>query len=99
MEMSPVGGITQGGLRPFDARGVMGLDESERNAVAIHPEAFITYRMTYRCKHCGKEWTKISVEAKPLPRDYVIDEAEKTDADGEVEAEEAREEEYVREER
>jgi hypothetical protein len=99
MKMSPVRGITQGGVAPFNARGVIRLDESEKNAIALHPEAFITYKMTYSCKHCGKEWTKISVEAKPLPRDYVVDEAEKTDADTEVESEEAREEEYVREER
>jgi hypothetical protein len=103
MKMSPLKGITQGGVKPFIATGgmglVTGLDESERSAVALHPEAFITYKMTYGCKHCGKEWTKISAETKPLPRDYVIDEAEKTDADAEVEAEGAREEEYVREER
>ena len=78
---------------------VLGLDESMTNATTLHPEAFITYRMTYRCKHCGEEWTKISAETIPLPRDYVIDEKEKTDADADTEEEEAREEEYVREER
>jgi hypothetical protein len=99
IEMSPVRGITQGGF-PIAAMGlVLGLDESDRNAIALHPEAFITYKMTYRCKHCGKEWTRISVESKPLPREYVIDEEEKTEADAETETEEAREEEYVREER
>jgi hypothetical protein len=96
-------GITRGGIRPLTGTGaigfVMGLDESERSRIALNPEAFIAYRMTYRCNHCGKEWTRISVEAKPLPRDYLIDEEEKTDADAEVEAENAREEEYVREER
>jgi hypothetical protein len=103
LEMSPVRGITQGGLMPATTTGVMGLviglDESDRNAIASHPEAFLTYKMSYRCKHCGKEWTKISVETKSLPRDYVIDEEEKTDADAETEAEEAREGEYVEEER
>jgi hypothetical protein len=96
-------GITQGGLRPLTATGVsglvLGLDESERNTIAQNPEAFITYKMTYGCKHCGRKWTKISVEAKPLPRDYVIDEDEKTDADAETESEDVREEEYIREER
>jgi len=103
LEMSPVRGITQGGLMPATTTGVMGsvigLDESDRNAIASHPEAFLTYKMSYRCKHCGKEWTKISVETKYFPRDYVIDEEEKTDADAETEAEEAREGEYVEEER
>jgi hypothetical protein len=71
-------GMTQGGVTPYSSAGVMGLvlgmDESERNAIAMNPEAFITYKMTYRCKHCGKEWAKISVETKPLPREYVADE-------------------------
>jgi hypothetical protein len=102
VELSPVEGITQGGLRPATGTGMMGLviglDDSDRNAIAMHPEAFLTYRIAYRCKHCGKEWTRISVESKPLPREYVIDEEEKTDADARAEAEEAREEEYVREE-
>jgi len=103
LEMSAVRGITEGGLAPVTATGmmglVMGLDESERDAIALHPEAFRTYKMTYTCKHCGKQWTKISAETLPLPRNYVIDEEEKTDADAEAEAEEATEEEYVREER
>lgn len=103
LETGPMRGITQGGLRPSTAIGVsglvLGIDESERSTIAQNPEAFITYKMTYRCKHCGKEWTKISVEAKTLPRDYVIDEDEKTEADAETESEDAREVEYIREER
>ncbi len=91
--VTPLLGTTRGGL------SALGRNEPDRNTTALHPEAFITYRMTYRCNHCGKEWTKISVEAKSLPRDYAIDEGEKTDADAEVEAEDAREEEYVSEER
>jgi hypothetical protein len=73
VEMSPLTGMTQGGL---SLGTILGLDESERNAIAMNPEAFITYRLTYRCKHCGKEWTKISSEEKPLPRDYVLDETD-----------------------
>ncbi len=93
LEVTPFRGTTRGGL------SALGRNEPDRNTIALHPEAFITYRMTYRCNHCGKEWTKISVEAKSLPRDYAIDEGEKTDADAEVETEDAREEEYVSEER
>ena len=43
-----------------------------------------------------KKWTKLQVEEKPLPREYVKDEEEETDYDAHVEAEEAREEEYAR---
>lgn len=101
VEMSLVKGITQGGLRPITTPGllglVIGLDESDRNSVALHPDAFRTYRMNYVCKHCGKEWAKISVEGKPVPREYVINEEEKTHYDAHAEAEQAREEEYARE--
>jgi hypothetical protein len=80
LEMSLTGRITQGGLAPMSATGAagmtIGLDESEKSAIAMKPEAFLTYKMTYRCKHCGKEWTKIAIEEKPLPREYVINEEE-----------------------
>lgn len=103
LELSLVHGITRGGLTPSLGAGtlglVLGLGESEKETIALHPEAFITYKITYRCKHCGKEWTKISVEEKPLPREYVLDDEEKSDYDASIETEGAREEEYVREER
>lgn len=66
--------------------------------IADHPEVLITYKVTYRCKHCGKEWTKLSVEEVGIPKEYVEDEEEKTEYDAEQEAKEAREEEYAREE-
>lgn len=75
---------------------ILGLTDDRRKAVAMHPEAFITYQLNYRCKHCGKEWTKISVEEKQIPREYLEDDREKTDYDAHVEEEEAREEEYAR---
>lgn len=60
----------------------------------MHPKAFISYKLSYRCKHCGKTWTKLEVEKKALPRAYVEDEEEKTDYDAHIEQEEAREDEY-----
>jgi ribosomal protein L44E len=58
-------------------------------------EDLITYKLTFRCKHCGKEWTKLSNKEVDLPRSYVLGEEEKTEYDAEEEG--AREEEYVRE--
>jgi len=88
--------ITEGGFRVTRGPLMLGLLEAEKNAVATRPEAFITYKVTYRCNHCGKEWVKAQVEEKPLPRKYVVDDQEKTDYDAHVEEEEAREEEYAR---
>jgi hypothetical protein len=73
-----------------------GLSEHEQEAVSMRPEAFITYKASYKCKHCGKEWTKLHVEEKPIPREYLEDEREKTDYDAHLEEEEAREEDYAR---
>ncbi len=89
------GQMEQGGLY---YSMISGPTEDERAAVAMHPEAFLTHRSIYKCKHCGKEWAKISVEEIPLPREYVEDEErdEKSDYDAHVEEEEAREEEYDR---
>ncbi len=67
--------------------------------IADHPEAYITTKLTYKCKHCGKEWSKLEVEEVGLSKEYVEDTEEKTDYDAEREAEGAREEEYAREER
>ena len=64
--------------------------------VADHPEDFITYKLTYKCKDCGKEWSKLAVKEVELPKKYVKDEEEKTDYDASREAEDAREEEYSR---
>jgi hypothetical protein len=75
LERSPLTGrITQGGQ--FMTRGslILGLSEDEEKALAIRPEAFIIHKLTYRCKHCGKEWSKLSTEEKPLPREYVENE-------------------------
>ncbi len=57
--------------------------------ISSNPEGYITYKLGYRCKHCGKQ---------DVPKSYVENEEEKTDYDADKEEEEAREEEYAREE-
>ena len=94
---SLLGGVMEGGLVMNQGSLALGLSEGERQTVAMNPEAFITYKFSYQCKHCGKKWTKLEVEAKPLPREYVEDDQEKTDYDAHVEEEEAREDDYSRE--
>lgn len=68
---------------------ILGPTDDERAAFAMNPEAFLTYKTLYRCKHCGKEWTQVSVEKMEIPREYVEDEEEeKTDYDAHLEEEE-----------
>ena len=77
----------------------LSIDTGER--VADHPEAFVTHKFVYRCKDCGKEWSKYKVEEVDLPKEdaeYAVDEMGKTEEDADQEAEEAREEQYATEE-
>ena len=54
----------------------------------------ITYQKHYRCKHCGKEWTKMSEKVLKVPGRYIpADESQVA-----REEEKAKEEQYAREE-
>jgi hypothetical protein len=96
-ENSFTGQIMEGGFTMNRGLLILGPADGQRQAVAMHPEAFITYKLSYKCKHCGKTWTKLEVENKPLPREYVEEEEEKTDFDAHIEEEDAREDQYARE--
>ena len=85
-------------LNEKDAFFRMGITIETGERVADHPEAFITYRFVYKCRDCGKEWSKLKIREVGLPREYAEDEEEKTDYDAAKEEEEAREEQYAREE-
>lgn len=84
-------------LKEKDVFFRMGLTIETGERVADHPEAFITYKFAYRCRDCGKEWTKFRVREVGIPKEYVEDEEEKTDYDIEREEEDTREEQYARE--
>jgi hypothetical protein len=67
-----------------------------RTGVPTPIEFFTTYKILYRCKHCGKEWTKMSTEEIAIPRREAGTE-QAMDADVEREEEVAKEEQYARE--
>lgn len=62
----------------------------------VDSEDFITYKVLYRCKQCGKEWGKLSEKEVGIPHSYVEAEGEKSEADADREEEMAREEDYAR---
>ncbi len=88
---------TSEALKEKDAFFKMGITIETGEAIADHPENFVTYRFAYRCRDCGKEWAKFSVREVGVPREYAEDEEERTDSDPEREEEDAREEQYARE--
>jgi hypothetical protein len=84
-------------LKEKDAFYRMGITIETGERIGDHPEAFITYKFTYRCRDCGKTWSKFKVEEVELPREYLESEEEKADYDGDAEEEEAREEQFASE--
>jgi len=85
-------------LKEKDAFFKMGISIETGERVADNPKAFITYRFAYKCGDCGKEWNKFRIREAGSPREYAEDEEEKIDYDGGKEEEDAREEQYAREE-
>ena len=88
---------TSEALKEKDAFFKMGITIETGERLADHPEAFIADRFAYRCRDCGKEWTKLRVREVGINREDVEDEEEKTDFDAGREEEDAREEQYARE--
>ena len=85
-------------LKEKDAFFKMGITIETGERVADHPEAFIAYKFLYKCRDCGKEWSKFQIREVGIPREYAEDEEEKADYDAGREDEDAREEQYAREE-
>ena len=90
--------ISKDPLAPMEpARG--GRNAPWRGPTDYPGKDFITYKVLYRCKHCGKEWSKMSEKTVDVPRSYVIDEEDEAqEAKEREEVEEAREEQWAREE-
>jgi len=63
----------------------------DRPTPAPKSEQVMAFKFTYKCKHCGKEWSKVSTQDVQVPREYVEGEEEKTELDASREAEDARE--------
>ena len=85
-------------LKEKDAFFKMGITIETGERVADHPEAFIAYKFLYKCRDCGKEWSKFQIREVGVPREYAEDEEEKADYDAGREDEDMREEQYAREE-
>jgi hypothetical protein len=66
--------------------------------IADNPEMFVTYKLGFKCRQCGKEWSKVKVEGITIPKETAEAESEESDYDTEMEEqEEAREEQYAEE--
>jgi hypothetical protein len=84
-------------LKEKDALFKMGITIETGERLADHPDDFIAERFAYRCKDCGKEWTKFRVREVGINREDVEDDEEKADFDAGKEEEDAKEEQYASE--
>ena len=85
-------------LKEKDAFFKMGITIETGERVVDHPEAFITYRFAYRCRDCGKEWTRFGVREAGIPGEYGEDdeeEEEETDYNAGKDEEDTKEEQYT----
>jgi hypothetical protein len=74
-------------LKGKDVLFNMGLNIELGERISDHPKDFLTYKFAYRCRDCGKEWSKFRVREVGIPTEYVEDEEEKTDYDAKKEEE------------
>ena len=79
-----------------DALFKMGITIETGERLADNPEAFVIDRFAYRCRECGKEWTRFRVR-EVVPRESVEDEEETTDYDVGKAEEDGGEEQYASE--
>jgi hypothetical protein len=84
-------------LKEKDALFKMGITIETGERLADHPDDFIAERFAYRCKECGKDWTKFKVREVGINREDVEDDEGKVDFDAGKEEEDAREEQYASE--
>ena len=83
-------------LKEKDVFYRLGVPVETGERLAENPEMFVTHKLGFKCRQCGKEWSKLKVEGVRMPREYADGEEEESDYDLERE-EEAGEEQYAEE--
>lgn len=84
-------------LKEKDAFYRLGIPVETGERIVDNPEMFVTYKLGFKCRQCGKEWTKLKLESVQVPKEYAETEEEKSDYESDGEEEETREEQYAEE--
>ena len=84
-------------LKEKDVFYKLGVPVETGERMADNPEMFVTYKLGFKCRQCGKEWSGLKVEGIQAPKEYAETEEEESDNDPQGEEEEAREEQYAEE--
>lgn len=75
-------------LKEKDAFYKLGVPVETGERITENPELFVTYKLGFKCRQCGKEWSKLKLEGVKVPKEYAESEDEETDNDGESDEEE-----------
>ena len=84
-------------LKEKDVFYRLGVPVETGERIAENPEMFATYKLGFKCRQCGKEWSKLKIEGIKIPKEYVEGEDEESDYDLERDEEAVGEEQYAEE--
>lgn len=84
-------------LKEKDVFYKLGVPVETGERIADNPEMFATFKLGFKCRQCGKEWSKLTIEGVTVPKEYAESEDEGADGDVYREEEEPGEEQYAEE--
>ena len=85
-------------LKEKDIFYKLGVPVDTGEKIVENPEMFATYKLGFKCRQCGKEWSKLTVEGVRAPKEYVENEDPESDYDdGSEEADGEEEDQFVEE--
>lgn len=84
-------------LKEKDAFYRLGVPVETGEKMVENPEMFVTYKLGFKCRQCGKEWSNFKVEGVKVPRESAEGEDEVSDFDVEVDEDDPVEEQFAEE--
>ena len=70
-------------LKEKDVFYKLGVPVETGERMTDNPEMFLTYKLGFKCRQCGKEWSKLKVEGVKTPKDHGESDGEESDYDDE----------------
>ena len=83
-------------LKEKDIFYKLGVPVETGERITENPEQFVTYKLGFKCRQCGKEWSKLKLEGVKTPKGYTESEDDEPDYNGESE-EDPEEEQFAEE--
>ena len=85
-------------LKEKDVFYKLGVPVETGERIAENPEMCVAYKLGFKCRQCGKEWSNLKIEGIKFPEEYNESEDEESDYDPDREEDEAAGEQQYAEE-